>query len=182
MSLKEGQILIKNARLGYPKLWNPEAVKGDPKAEPRYGCVIHIPKSDKKFKEAFDAEVDRAVKDRLNGQKPKAKDICLVDGDGDDGDDTTAGYWLISANRKERQGPPQIVDRNPSINLKQHDPKLYAGCRCNFLIGIYVPKNWSKICASLEVVQFVNDDEPFGGGGVKADAVMPTLDDEEDDI
>ena len=180
MSLQQGQILIKNARLGYPKLWTPEAVKGDPNAKPRYGCAIYVPKTDTKFKAAFDAEVDRIAKEKFKGVKPKAKDLCIRDGDGEDGDDNTAGYWIVSANRAEKQGPPQIVDRNPSVNLRQHDPKMYAGCRCNFLVAIYVPQNWSKVCASLEVVQFVDDDEPFGGGGVKAAAVMPSL--EEDEI
>jgi hypothetical protein len=111
-----------------------------------------------------------------------ARDLFIQDGD-DEGDENTAGNWIISANRAESQGRPQVIDRGRKA-IDSGDNTVYAGCYCNFLIGIYVPANWDKVCASLEVVQFVKDGEPFGAGRVDVEAVMPDLaeSDEDDDL
>jgi hypothetical protein len=180
-TLKEGQILVKNARLGYPKLFTPQALKGDPSSKPRYGCAIYLSKDDVKTKAKIDAEIDRLAKLHFKGKVPKAKDMFIKDGDGDDGDENTAGYWVISANRAESQKRPQVVDKDGRTPLDSQDTKPYAGCRCNFLISVYVPKNWQKMCAVLEIVQFVADDEPFGSVTVNAAEVMPDLSDEDED-
>jgi hypothetical protein len=179
--LKEGQQLILNARLGYPKLFTPEGIKGDPTSKPRYGCAIYVPKSDTKTKAAIDAEIERLSKVHFKGKVPKSKDLAIRDGDGEDGDENTKGYWIISANRAVSQKRPQVKDRDGRTNLDSQDSKPYAGCRCNFLISWYVPKNWPKICANLEIVQFTADDEPFGAAAIKAEDVMPNLE-EDDDI
>ena len=177
--MPEGQVLIPNARVGYLKVWKAEGIKGDPQSKPRYGCQIYLPKTDTKTKAAIDREVDRLTKVHFKGVKVKAKDLCIKDGDGDEGDDNTAGCWVISANRAESQGRPQVVDRSRRAILPD-DNKVYSGCYCNVLVAFFVPKNWGKVCASLEVVQFVKDGEAFGGGRVDVDAVMPDLGDDED--
>lgn len=181
-TLPEGQVLIKNARLGYPKLWKAEGIKADPTSKPRYGCAIYLPKSDTATKAMIDAEIERLSKEKFKGVKLKSKDIFVSDGDGEDGDENTKGYWIISANRAETQGRPQVVDRSRKPIDSSEASMIYAGCVCNFLIGVYVPGKWQKICASLEIVQFVKDGEPFGAARVAADAVMPELEDEEDDV
>lgn len=181
MQLKEGQLLIRNGRLGYPKLWEAQGIKGDPTSKPRFGCQIMLPKSDTKTKAKLDAEVERLSKVHFKGKVPKSKDICIKDGDGEDGDEFTAGFWLISANRAEIQGRPAIVGVDGKSSLLPADGKPYPGCWCNFLISLYVPKNWSKICAGLEIVQFTKDDEPFGGSAPAPADVMPDLSDEDDD-
>ncbi len=107
--------------------------------------------------------------------KPKSKDLCIKDGDGEDGDETTRGYWIIAANRAESQGRPQVVDRTRKAIDSADSATIYGGCRCNFLIAFFVPKNWSKICASLEIVQFVRDDDRFGAPRPDAEDVMPEL-------
>lgn len=179
--LKEGQLIIRNARLGYPKLFNPEGIKGDPTSKPRYGCQLMLPKSDTKTKAKLDAEIERLAKINFKGVKPKSKDLCFRDGDGEDGDETTEGFWLISANRSEKQGRPQIVDKDGQTTLDSSDGKPYAGCWVNALISVYVPKNWGKVCVALDIVQFVKDDEPFGTAAPKAKDIMPDLSDEDDD-
>ena len=180
-NLKEGQLLLKRSRLGYPKLFTPEGIKGDPTSKPRYGCAIYVPKTDVKAKAAIDAEIGRLAKIHFKGKIPKSKDLFLTDGDGEDGDENTAGFWIVSANRAESQKRPQVVDKDGRTPLDSQDTKPYAGCRCNFLVSAYVPKNWAKICAVLEIVQFVGDDEPFGAGTVKAADVMPDLSEDEDE-
>lgn len=171
--------MIPNCRIGYPKIFTPEAVKNDPNARPRYGCKIYLPKTDEKTKARIDAEFQRIIKEKLKGVKPKTKDLCLQDGDGEDGDEDTAGHWIISANRQESQGRPTVIDKDRSP-LAEADAKIYAGCRCNFLVGFYVPKGWSKIAGGLEIVQFRADDEPFGAGRPDA-SVMPDLSEEDED-
>lgn len=171
--------MIPNSRIGYPKLFVPEAVKNDPNARPRYGCKIYLDKSDEKTKARIDTEIQRIVKDKLKGVKPKRTDLCISDGDGEDGDESSAGYWVISANRQESQGRPTVIDRDRSP-LTQEDAKIYAGCRCNFLVGFYAPKGWKKIACGLEIVQFKADDEPFGAGRPDVD-VMPEMSDDDED-
>jgi hypothetical protein len=180
--LKEGQQFIPKSRLGYPKLFTPEGIKGDPTSKPRYGCQILLPKTDVKTKAQIDAEFDRLAKIHFKGKMPKSKDLCLKDGDGEDGDENTKGCWVISANRAESQKRPQVVDKDGRTPLDSQDTKPYAGCVCNFLVTFYVPKNWPKITAALEIVQYVADGEPFGAGAVNAAAVMPDLSDEDEDI
>jgi len=179
MSLPEGQVLIPNARLGYPKLFKAEGIKNDASSKPRYGCQLYLPKSETATCKALQAEIDRLSKLNFKGIKPKTKDLFIKDGDGEDGDDNTKGHWIISANRAETQGRPQVIDRKRKPIDSSEASTVYAGCYVNALIGIYVPKGWGKICASIEVVQFVRDGEPFGGGRVDAQAVMPELPDED---
>lgn len=178
-NLPEGQVLIPNARLGYPKLYKAEGIKNDASSKPRFGCQLYVAKSDTVTCKALQAEIDRLAKLKFKGVKPKTKDLFIKDGDGEDGDENTAGHWIISANRAESQGRPQVIDRQRKPIDSSESNKVYAGCYVNALIGIYVPSNWTKICASIEVVQFVKDGEPFGGGRVDVDAVMPELPDED---
>lgn len=174
--------MIPNARLGYPKLWKAEAIKDMADSKPRFGCAIYLPKSDEATKAKIDTEITRLAKLHFKGTKPKAKDICIVDGDGEDGDENTKGYWIISANRAESQGRPQVVDRKAKPIDSSDASTVYAGCRCNFLVSFFKPKSWNKICASLEIVQFVKDDEPFGAPRPKAEDVMPELPDDEEEF
>ena len=175
-----GQVLLPNVRLGYPTLWEAKAIKGDPNAKPRFGAQLYLSKDDKKTKVKIDAEIKRLCDEHFDGQV-KSKNISfLKDGDGDDGDANTEGCWIISANRAASQGRPQVVDRNPNVALIPEDGRPYAGCHCNVLVAVYKPKGWDKICASLEIVQFAADGEPFGAGRVDAAAVMPGLDEDDD--
>lgn len=181
MSLPEGQILVPKSRIGYPKLFKAESIKNDASSKPRYGCQIYLPKEDESTKAKIDAEIARLSKIHFKGVKPKSKDLFIKDGDGDDGDENTRGYWILSANRQETQGRPQVVDRNKKPIDSTEAGKVYAGCYCNFLISAYVPKGWNKITASLEIVQFVKDGDPFGAARPDADAVMPDVPDDEDE-
>jgi hypothetical protein len=181
-TLPEGQLLIQKALLGYPKLYEAKIVNNDPNGRPRYGCQIYLPKSDESTKAKIDKEVQRITKLHLKGVKPKAKDLCIKDGDDDDNRDEHArGHWIISANRAESQGRPQVVDRKRNAIDSKDAGDVYAGCVCNFLISLFVPKrgNTNQISASLEIVQKVADSDPFGSPRVVAEDVMPELDEEE---
>lgn len=178
MSLQEGQLLLQNVRLGYPKLFRAEAIKGMADSKPRYGAALYIPKTDLKAKALVDREIARLAQTHFKGVTPKTKDMFIQDGDGEEGDANTKGCWIVSANRAESQGMPTVIDRNRT-QLGQASGKPYAGCYVNAVVSIYKPKAWNKLCASLEVVQFVKDGEPFGAARVAVDDVMPDLGDDD---
>lgn len=183
--LPEGQLLIPNAKLGYPKIWEAKAVNNDPNARPRYGCQIYLPKSDESTKAKIDKEIARLVKVHFKGVKPKSKDLFIKDGDSEDNRDEYAkGHWIISANRAESQGRPQIVDRTRKAIDSSERERVYAGCVCNFLISVFIPKrgNQNQIASCLEIVQFVKDGEPFGAARVAAESVMPELPEDDEDF
>jgi hypothetical protein len=179
-TLPEGTVIVKG-RLSYPKLWEAKGINGDPTSKPRFGCAILLPKTDTATQKKLSSEIDRLTKLHFKGVRPKSKDLFIKDGDGEDADKDghSKGCWIISANRAESQGRPQVIDRNRAP-LHPSDNKPYAGCVCNFVISIFVPKNWNKITASLEVVQFVADGEPFGGGRVDT-SVLPDLEEGQGD-
>jgi hypothetical protein len=178
-TLKEGQVILQNVRCGYLKLFKAEANKGVADSSPRFGLAAYLPKTDVKQKAKLDAEIDRLSKLHFKGAKPKSKDLFITDGDGEDGDENTKGFWIVRAARNESQGRPQILNRDRTAILPE-DGLVVSGYRYNVLLSIYKPKAWNKICASLEIVQFVAKDEPFGAGPADPD-VMPdlALDDEE---
>lgn len=180
-ALQDGQIMLPNCRLSYPKLYKAEPIKNDPTSKPRYGCQFLLPKSDEATKAKIDKEIDRLSKLHFKGVKPKSKDIALKDGDGEDGDENTAGHWIISANRSESQGRPQVVGRDRKPIDSSEQSTVYGGCYVNGLVAAFVPKKWGKICFSLEIVQKTKDGESFGAPRVEAEDVMPELADEDGD-
>lgn len=176
----EGQVKLKNVRLSFPTLFKAEGIKGDPNSKPRFGATFLISKDDKAQIKLIEDEIKRLEKLKFKGKALSDKDISFHDGDSKDFDGYE-GHMYLSANRSESQGRPQVVDRNLTP-LTADDAKIYAGCYVNAVVSFFVPKDWKKICCSLEVVQFVKDGEAFGAGRVKVDEVLEVLDDEDDDI
>lgn len=182
-TLQEGQFIVQNCRLGYPKLYVAKAMENDPTSKPRFGCQIYLPKTDEATKAKLDIYVAKLVKEKLKNVKPKSKDLCIKDGDGEDGDEHTKGCWIISANRAEGQGRPQVVDRKNKAIDSSEASTVYAGCVCNFMISLYVPKkgNTNQISACLEIVQKVRDGDAIGAPRVAAEDVMPELGEDEEE-
>lgn len=181
-TLPEGQLYIPPSVIGYPKLYKAEGIKGDPTSKPRFGCQIYLKKSDEATKAKIDKEIDRLSKLHFKGVKPKSKDLFIKDGDGEDGDEHSKGCWIISANRAESQGKPDVRKRVNGVNVvvdSADAAEVYAGCICDFIIAVYVPKNWAKVTASLETVRKAKDGPRIGAGRVDADEAMPDLPDEE---
>ena len=184
MELQEGQIILEDVRVGYPTLFRAMPVKNEPEGKKRFSLRPYLPKSNKATKARIDKEIARIVRDELQGVMPPKDKIFLVDGDEKTDDDIAKGHWVISANRpeKDKQGrlnPPAVTHRNRKP-AKEEDNPVYGGCRCNVLISIYLQKKWKRICAQLEVVQFIADDEPFGAPRVDPESVMPEMPDDSD--
>jgi hypothetical protein len=177
---KEGIIILRNVRLSYPKLHEATSIKGDATSKPRYSANLLIRKDDDEAQALIKQEVKRLVKLHYKGVMPKSKNLPYTDGDGEDGDEFSTGCVVISANRAGSQGKPTIIDGQKNLIQAGDEKDPYAGCYVNVKIGIYKPKNWDRICASLETVQFAKHGEPFGAGKPSADD-MPDIEDDLDD-
>lgn len=179
--LADGKLYIEGARLSFPKLFKAEAIKGMADSKPRFGAAFLIPKTDTETIAFIQKELDAlvAATPKLKGKKVKPADSCFRDGD----EETLLGYegmMYLAANRGLAQGRPTIVDRDKS-QLAEEDGKPYGGCYVDTAVSLYVPKDWSKLCASLEIVRFRADGERFGAGPASADDLPDLADDEDGD-
>jgi len=164
------KILIKNARLSFPSLFQKEVFNG--KAG-KFAATLIIDKNDKEVKK----QIDKAIAAALGSVTFKIKSdmICLKDGDDSDYD-SSHGSWTIKAANSKR---PQTLDKDKS-QVTEEDEKFYAGCRVNAVIDFWVQNNefGKRINANLYLVQFFGDDEPFGSA---AEDVSGMLDDFDED-
>ena len=177
---KNVTVILTNVRLSFPQVFEPRAAQ--PTDKPRYGASFLIDKSDKKNLEAVRKAMDEVAKAYWPKGAPKKTEYCLRDA----GDKDYAGYeegnFYVSAARAEKQGRPLVVDRNKAP-LTEADQKIYGGCYVNAKISIYAMEHKTggpMVNAALEVVQFVRDGEPFGGGRTTADD-MPDVEENGDD-
>jgi hypothetical protein len=162
------QVKIKNARIAFPVLFEPQQFKGEGK--PRFSCKIMVPKSDKAGVAAINEAIAAVAKEgwpknpkMVDSFKGNSNKFCLIDGDlsGVEGNE---GYWILSANRSETQGRPTVVGRTRQP-LTKEDGVIYSGCRCNFILDIWAQtKDYPGIRCRLDGVQFAGDDEAFSGG------------------
>lgn len=184
---RDTDVTLLNVRGSYLKLVKAEAVaaeKGNPNAKKRFGMVVLIPKDDAESK----AKLDKAEAS-VKAANPKTKflksNLLLKCGDTDEkAEPEYAGHWFFSANRNEDQGAPDCYGRkrkNGKLSLEETKSLFYSGCRVNVVVGIYKPKQWDKVCASLEIVQFWAHDEKLGNGASASADELPDIEDDEDD-
>jgi hypothetical protein len=192
-------LTLKNVRLSFPNLFEPKAsAEGRPK---KYSASFIIDPSTKDGKQAIKdieeeiKEVEKATFGRTGVVIQDPKRRCFQKGDDvtnqRSGEVVTgyAGMMILKASRAESKGPPQVVDRNPKIRLRATDNKPYAGCYGNAMVQIYgIPASDTKrggigLFATVEVFQFTNDGEPFGGGPtINAEESLPNVEEVEDEV
>lgn len=159
------KLVIKNARLSFPDLWEPRAYEAGGKA--KYKATFLVPKGSPQAKE-IEAAMLAVAKEKW-GAKAEAtlKSIvnnpnryCYQDGE----TKTYDGYEGMMAFSASNAVRPTIIDRNRDP-LAQSDGKPYAGCYVNAIVEIFTYDNPGKgMSASLSGVQFVKDGEAFSGG------------------
>lgn len=175
----EGEFKILG-RISFPKVFKPEKVKGVKDGKPRFGLELLVPKSDKKAcKDLEDYRDALKNKPPLKGKKVKGDDICIVDGDDEDMREEQKGHLVVKMARAETQGPPAVVGRQRE-KLRPEDNLVVAGYWFNVIFRLYVPKDFNKICASLEAMQFVKKDESFART-LDTDAAFDDLGEDPDD-
>lgn len=159
------KVITGEVRLGYVHLFEPYAYEAG--QEPKYSCMILIPKSDKKtlakIKAAHEAAIEQGIRTKWHGKKPKNLGFTLRDGDedqpGDGGEEFDGCYWM-NVTCKTRPG---VVGRD--LEPITDEGAVYSGCYARVSINLfpYSASGNNGVSAGLNNVQFVRDGEPLGG-------------------
>lgn len=163
-----GRILLKDARLAFPKLFEPEQIQGQ--GDPKFGASLIIA-PDHPQVAAIKAAMQAVAKAKW-GEKAagvynglsKQDRLALHDGDTKTKYDGFPGNLFISATAQENS-PPTVVDqaRNP---LGARSGKPYAGCFVNASLEFWAQDNkfGQRINCTLRGVQFLRDGDAFSAG------------------
>ena len=164
------QITLLNVRLSYPHLFKAQAAQAG--GDPKYSAAFIL---DKKTQTAQIKALQDAIEAMIKEEKMKVDPDkrCLKDGavkPDSYGDDV----FFVNASNSVR---PTVVARDKSP-LAEDDNVIYGGCFVNAVIRLWPQNNQfgRRINASLEVVQFVKDGEPFGRKPVDVATALPDLD------
>lgn len=167
--ITETKVLITNARLSYPHLFEPHGFDGQ---EPKYSASLIVSKDDKEGKEIINSAISAAFKAGVESGKLKASDktkmkIALRDGDEEREEDPAySGAYFINANSKRA---PQVVGRykDPKTGkvVELDEEEVYPGCYVNATVNFY-PYSVSGnkgIAAGLGNIQKAGDGERLDG-------------------
>lgn len=181
-----GRVMIREARLAFPALFQPRTVNGEGK--PRYSATLLLDANDPQLagiKKAIQVVAKEKWKDKAPAilvSLEKVGKVALHDGDEKAQYDGFAGTMFVAASAQET-APPTVVDaaRQP---LSERSGKPYAGCYVNASIELWAQDNayGKRINATLRGIQFVRDGDSFGAGSRAAapdefDEIEVALDD-----
>ena len=164
------QLVLTNVRPKFLHIFQKHKSKTG-EGEPKYSLSLILDKKD-------DAEQIKKIQDILAALKKEhgfnavGDKCCLRDG-ADNTEHYDAKWMYLRASNKNR---PQVVDR-AKRPVTEDDNLFYDGCRVNAIVDIYGIKEFKSFSASVEVVQFVRDDEPLGRPPVDIDKLLPDLSD-----
>ncbi len=163
-----GRILLKDARLAFPNLFEPTTVAGEGK--PRYSATLLVPADHPQLDE-MRKKIEAIAKDKwkdkagalLSGLYKTGK-VALHDGGEKAQYDGFPGNMFIAAASQE-SAPPTVVDRDRAP-LSPKSGKPYAGCYVNASLEFWVQDNqWGKrVNCTLRGVQFLRDGDSFSAG------------------
>lgn len=164
------RIKLNNVRLSYPHLFRPESFEGQ---DPKYGCVLIIPKNDpqvKRIKEAIFQEGQEAFGENKvqPGKWPSSLHWPLKDGDEkSDTNPEYAGCYFISPTSKN---PVVLLDRSKR-QLTEADDKLYPGAYVNasLTVASFNASMKKGVSIFLNGIQFFADGERLAGHDATAD-------------
>lgn len=168
------KIKLQNVRLSFPSLFQQAAFGGV--STGKYEATFILDKKEHaQVIGQIEAEIARIQKDDIKSKVASDK-VCLKDGD-DMGRTEYEGKMTIKASTKKR---PLVIDREKSP-ITEDDNVVYAGCYVNAIVSLWGQNNQygKRVNAQLDGVQFVRDGEPFGDGGISADAFDAFGDDDE---
>lgn len=177
------EYIARNVRLSFSRnLIELTDKKGE---KPRYTSNFIIDMSSpegKKMKAEIDAIIDEIMAEEFKGRTIEGKDLFLRKGDTQvdkDGEiyEGYKGNYYIAAARSEKRGVPLVTGRKTSAGAvsRNHDEFPEPGDNVNLKVNFFSlngkndkggdPAHGKKICAEIQVVQFVRKGEPLGGGG-----------------
>lgn len=183
-----GRYLLKNVRLSYPYLFEPDEQEGDDgKMKKSYRASLLLPKAThKKVAQQLNKVISDLCDEEYGNPKIAADRKFLRDGDEADTEDHH-GNWIVSIRETRR---PTLVDRERSPTTEE-DELLYAGAWVNVVIRPWAQNGKSmkkknkfgkRINCGFDIVQFVtHDDNLAGNTRPDVDDVLDELDDDFDD-
>ena len=181
MTVATTRVITGVVRLSFPHLFEKYAVGSN--GEPKYSCMLLIPKTDRatirKIKAAQQEALTLGASKFKGGKPPKNWKGTLRDGDTEKDTEEYPEYeghyfMNVSSNRR-----PGVVD----INRNPVEPEeIYSGCYVRASINAYAfnTQGNAGVSFGLNNIQKVRDGEPLGGGGSKAEDDFD--DDFEDDL
>ena len=163
-----GRVMLRDARLAFPNLFEPTTVAGEGK--PRYSATMLIPADHPQLAEirkVIKAVATEKWKDKAQAlltSLEKTGKIALHDGDEKAQYDGFSGNWFVAAASQEN-APPTVVDASRAP-LTAKSGKPYAGCYVNASLEFWAQDNqWGKrVNCTLRGVQFVRDGDAFSAG------------------
>lgn len=192
---KKTEVILKDVRLSFPKLFTPE--QSTPDSKPKFSAAFLMDPTTEQGKDNLRrilTAVKHACEDEWDDseryKKIKADRVCFGDGNEQTSQQTGEVYdgykdmKFVKASAPENRRPV-LVDRSRRP-VSEQDQVFYGGCYCNAVIRVYTITDKNKggngVFASLEAVQFSRDGDPFGAGPVNAEDVFENLADGEDDF
>lgn len=186
------QIILKIARLSFPKLFVPTSSIADGPKKYRASFLMdpETKEGAANIKKCEDT-IARLKKDtwKSKADKIRIKEDRLCFGDGDvmglnqEGElfDGYEGMMVIKAANGKK---PTVVDKDRSP-IDESDDRIYGGCFVNAVVRLYTvtgeDKGGNGIFASLEAVQYKRKGESFGAASVDPDDVFDDESDEDED-
>lgn len=199
MASRPDVVVLQNVRLGFPKLFTPEAsVENGPLKFSAHAIIdpetAHGKSNIEKIKAAQKHVAQNQWGEKwanvIKGLEKNRRAFRDGDTQTNSEGDIYSGYEgmkMVAAGRSQKQGRPQNLDRRKRP-VAEEDGVLYAGCYVDMVISFYTvtgkERGGNGLFASLEVVRFREDGEAFGGGmsGEEAANLLDDLEDMDDDI
>ena len=160
-------VMLKNVRISYPHLFQATQYQG--KGDFSYSAAFHVvagSENDKAIRKAIAAQAVGFGKNSaeiLKSIELNSMKFCYINGVLKDLED---GIWVLTSKRKQGDGKPLVIDRDPKVTLEPSDGRPYGGCFVNAKVEIYAQTQGTGapgIRCGLIAVQFYSDGESFGG-------------------
>lgn len=173
------QVTTGRVRLSFVHVFEPFAQQ--PGQEPKYSCVLMIPKSDKatlaKIRTAIDAAAEAGKASKFGGKIPPNLSTTLHDADEESDLERYpefAGHYTMSVSSKVKPG---IVDAN--VNPILDSTEVYSGCFARVQIGAFAYNtNGNRgVSFGLNHIQKLADGD-YLGGRTRAEDVFEPIEDE----
>jgi hypothetical protein len=183
-----GRYLLKNVRLSFPYLFEPDEQEDDNGNKKKsYRVTLLLPKATHKpVAQKLARIISEMCEEEYGNPKIAADRKFLRDGDESDVDDHH-GHWTVTV-RETRK--PILVDRDRQPT-EEDDELLYSGAWANVVIRPWAQNGKSmkkknkygkRINAGFDIVQFVDHDDNLAGNArPDVDEVLDELDDDFDD-
>ena len=159
------RIKMQHVRISFPSLFHTASFGGEDTG--KYDATFILDKKDHAGTvNEIKAAMNKLAKDRFKGKLPPDDKLCIKDGD-DTERPEFEGAFTVKASTKKR---PLVLDREKHP-LMEDDGTIYAGCYVNAIISLWAQDNsyGKRINAQLDGIQFCNNGEPLGAGGIDVD-------------